>query len=119
MSGISLLVALLAFVLAFPIGAQYWEQALLFLNSMPAGLVDPLFGRDISFFLFHYPFLDAMNTMVRSLIVIAAVLASAVYLLRGGIVLSGRLFSADPFMKRHLGVLVSLFLLSLGAQFCP
>ncbi len=117
MKGISYLAALLAFVLAFPIGTQYWEQALLFLNSMPAGLVDPLFGRDISFYLFRYPFLDAMNTMVRSLLVIAMVLTTAVYLLRGGIVLSGRFFSADPFMKRHLGVLASLFLLSLGIGF--
>jgi len=117
MNGISLLAALFAFVLAFPIGTQYWEQALLFLNSMPAGLLDPLFGRDISFYLFQYPFIEAMNTMVRSLLVIAAILATAVYFVRGGIVLSGRFFSADPFMKRHLGILVSLFLFSLGAGF--
>ncbi|MCK9418647.1 MAG: UPF0182 family protein [Nitrospirae bacterium] len=117
MTAISLLAALLAFVFAFPLGAQYWEQALLFLNSVPAGLVDPLFGRDISFFLFHYPFLDAMNIMLRSLIVIAAVLAAAVYLLRGGIALAGGSFSADPFMKRHLGILLSLFLISLGFSF--
>ena len=68
--GISLLVALLAFFLAFPVGMQYWEQALLFLGSVPAGVADPLFGRDLSFFLFQYPFLDAMNTLVRSLFVI-------------------------------------------------
>ena len=57
-----------AFIIAFPIGAQYWEQALLFLNSTPAGLVDPLFGKDISFYLFQYPFIDAMNTLLRVLI---------------------------------------------------
>jgi uncharacterized protein len=117
MTGVSLLAAFLAFVFAFPIGAQYWEQALLFLNGMPAGLVDPLFGRDISFFLFRYPFLDEMNDMARGLLVVAAVLSTAVYFLRGGIAFSGRFFSADPFMKRHLGVLVSLFLFSLGIGF--
>ena len=117
MNGISLLASLLAFVLAFPIGTQYWEQALLFLNSAPSGIVDPLFGKDVSFYLFQYPFIEAMNNMVRGLLVIAMVLAAAVYLLRGGVVLSGRFFAADPFMKRHLGVLVSLFLLSLGVGF--
>ncbi|MGC1454659.1 MAG: UPF0182 family protein [Nitrospirota bacterium] len=117
MKVISFLAALIAFVLAFPVGTQYWEQALLFLNSMPAGLVDPLFGRDVSFYLFRYPFFDAMNTMVRGLLVIAMVLSAAVYLLRGGIVISGRFISADPFLKRHLGVLASLFLLSLGVGF--
>ncbi len=90
MSGISLLVAVLAFLLAFPIGTQYWEQVLLFLNSVPAGLADPLFGRDLSFFLFQYPVLDAMNTLVRSLLVITAVLTTAVYFLRGGIVFPGQ-----------------------------
>jgi len=117
MSGISLLVAVLAFLLAFPIGTQYWEQALLFLNSVPADLADPLFGRDLSFFLFQYPVLDAMNTLVRSLLVITAVLTIAVYFLRGGIVFPGKSLSMDPFLKRHLGVLVSLFLLSLAASF--
>jgi len=117
MSGISLLVALVAAMFAFPIGSQYWEQALLFLNSAPAGLADPLFGRDISFYLFRYPFLDEMNTLVRSLLVIAGILTAAVYVLRGGLVLSGRFVAADTFMKRHLGILVSLFLVSLGLSF--
>lgn len=115
--GISLLVALLAFFLAFPVGMQYWEQALLFLGSVPAGVADPIFGRDLSFFLFQYPFLDAMNTLVRSLFVIAAILTAAVYFLRGGIALQGKYLSADPFMKRHLGILASLFLLSLSVSF--
>jgi uncharacterized membrane protein (UPF0182 family) len=115
--GVSFLVAVFAFVLAFPVGMQYWDQALLFLNSVPAGLADPLFGRDISFFLFQYPFLDAMNTLARGLIVMAAILTSAVYLLRGGLMITGKAISADPFMKRHIGALVSLFLLSLAVSF--
>jgi uncharacterized membrane protein (UPF0182 family) len=114
---ISIAVAVFAFALAFPIGTTYWEQALLFLNSTPAGLADPLFGKDISFFLFRYPFLDGINTMVRSMIVAAALLTTTVYLVRGGFVLRERFFSIDPFVKRHLGVLVSLFLISLAVSF--
>jgi uncharacterized membrane protein (UPF0182 family) len=117
MKGISFLLAVLAFVLAFPVGTQYWDQVLLFLNSVPAGLADPLFGRDISFYLFQYPFLDAMNSLARGLIVIAAMLTSVVYLLRGGVMISGRVITVDPFMKRHIGVLLSLFLLSLAVSF--
>jgi uncharacterized membrane protein (UPF0182 family) len=58
---VSFLVSLFAFVLAYPIGTTYWEQALLFLNSVPANLVDPLFGRDVSFYLFTYPLIDKVN----------------------------------------------------------
>jgi len=117
MGWIPFLAAILAFLLVFPIGAQYWEQALLFLNSVPAGLADPIFGKDISFFLFLYPFIDAMNTLVRSLLVITVLLTAGIYLVRGGLVITNRFVSADPFMKRHLGFLVSLFLLSLGVSF--
>ncbi len=115
--GLSFLVALAAFVLAFPVGSRYWDQALLYLNSTLTGLVDPIFGKDVSFFLFRYPFIDSINTMARTLIVIAALLTTAAYTLRGGVVLIGRSLSVDPFMKRHLGVLISLFLLSLALSF--
>ena len=114
---ISLVVSLIAALFAFPVGSQHWEQALLFLNSMPAGIADPLFGKDISFYLYIYPFVDMLNDMVRSLIVVAALLTIPVYIVRGGIVVIGRLFTIEPGVKRHLGVLASLFLLSLSFSF--
>jgi uncharacterized membrane protein (UPF0182 family) len=117
MRWLSILVSLIAALFAYPVGMKHWEQALLFLNSMPAGISDPLFGKDISFYLYIYPFLDMMNDMVRSLIVAAALLTIPVYLVRGGIVIMGRLFTIEPGVKRHLGVLVSFFLLSLSFSF--
>jgi uncharacterized membrane protein (UPF0182 family) len=115
--GISFLLALAAFLLAFPIGMRQWEQALLFLNSAPSGLVDPLFGKDVSFFLFQYPFIQTMITLLRSVIMIVAVMTSVVYVVRGGVVMMDRFFSIDAYVKRHLGILVSLFLLCLAATF--
>jgi len=114
---VSLLVSLFAFVFAYPIGTTYWEQALLFLNSTPADLVDPLFGRDISFYLFTYPLIDKVNDAVRGLITVAALLTMPVYFFRGGIVIIGRLFTVEPAVKRHIGILASLFLVSLSASF--
>jgi len=106
-----------SFLLSFTVGTQYWEQALLFLNSVPAGLADPLFNKDISFYLFTYPFVDMLNTMVRSMLVFAALLVTVVYISRGGIVWLGRYLSVDPAVKRHLAILISLFLLSLSFSF--
>ncbi len=117
MGWISLAVSSFAFVIAFPVGTQYWEQALLFLNRMPANLVDPIFGKDISFYLFTYPFVDALNDVARSLIVVTALLTIPVYLVRGGIVLIGSHLTVEPSVKRHLGILLSLFLLSLSFSF--
>ena len=110
-------VSVVMFLLSFMVGMQYWEQALLFLNSVPAGLADPLFNKDISFYFFTYPFLDMLNTMLRSMLVFASLLTGVVYISRGGIVWVGRYLSVDPAVRRHGAVLVSLFLLSLSFSF--
>jgi uncharacterized membrane protein (UPF0182 family) len=117
MGWVSLGVAFLALILAFPVGVGHWEQVLLFLNRVPAGLADPIFGKDVSFFIFQYPLLRTVNDVVRSLIAVAALMTMTVYLLRGGIVVIGRTFTVEPFVRRHLGILVSLFLLGLSASF--
>lgn len=114
---LSFLVSLGGAILAFPLGAQLWQQALLFLNTVPAGMADPLFNKDISFFLFQYPFYDMVNAMIRTVIVLVTLLTGFVYAIRGGMVVTGRFFSIDPFVKRHLAALVAFFLLSLAAGF--
>lgn len=106
-----------AFLLSFTVGARYWEQALLFLNSVPAGLVDPIFNKDVSFYLFTYPFVDLLNTLLRSMLALAALLTVVLSVSRGGIVWLGRSLSVDPAVKRHLALLISLFLLSLSFSF--
>lgn len=45
---------ILAVLIALPFYKQ-WEQALLFIFGPSAGVTDPVFGRDISFYLFSYP----------------------------------------------------------------
>ena len=117
LGGISLIVSLFAFVVVFPVGKEYWEQTLLFLNSVPANLADPLFGNDISFYLFTYPLIDKANDMIRSLVAVSVLLTVPVYILRGGIVTMGRHFTVEPGVKLHLGILVSLFLISLSISF--
>ena len=45
---------LLAIVIAIPFYLQ-WEDALLFFFGSDAGVVDPVYGNDVSFYLFSYP----------------------------------------------------------------
>jgi uncharacterized membrane protein (UPF0182 family) len=106
-----------AFVVAFAAG--YWKgpDALLFFSSVPAGTADPIFGRDLSFFLFSYPFLDSLNEGFRGLLVLSALLSALLYLFRGGLLIVGRSVSPAPRVKRHLGILAALFLASLSVHF--
>ena len=64
---------LLAIVIAIPFYLQ-WDQALLFFFGSSSGIVDPIYGNDVSFYLFSYPIylLIQKELLVTALIVMAA-----------------------------------------------
>ena len=73
-------------------------------------VVDPIFGRDISFFLFELPFFRLVQSLVNGLLLASLVVAGARYLLattRGGEVFVTR-------VRVHLAVLGGLYLLSVA-----
>ena len=91
-----------------------WETVLLYLNRVPfsptASVTDPIFGRDIGFFLFELPFLRLVQGLFNGIVLAALVLTLARYLVgasRGGLVFS------TP-IRVHLAVLGGLFLLSVA-----
>jgi uncharacterized membrane protein (UPF0182 family) len=57
-------------------GAENWEPLLLYLNRVPSGLADPVFGMDTGFYLFALPFLDDLQGLLLlvTLITLAAAL---------------------------------------------
>ena len=42
--------------------ASGWERVLLFLNGVPFGTVDPVFERDVGFYIFTLPLLDSLQS---------------------------------------------------------
>ncbi|MEP6638056.1 MAG: UPF0182 family protein [Chloroflexota bacterium] len=91
-----------------------WETVLLYLHRVPfsstASVTDPIFGRDISYFLFELPFLRLVQGLFNSIVLAALLLSLARYIVgasRGGLVFS------TP-IRVHLAVLGGLFLLSVA-----
>ncbi len=67
-----------------------WETALRFLYQVPYGQPDPQFGKDIGFYLFSLPAYVALNDWLLLVLVVAIVMAGAVYFLHGAINLDRR-----------------------------
>ncbi len=60
----------LGVLLAWPL-FQRWEETLLLLFAPPAGAVDPVFGKDISYFLFALPvYLKILGTLLLALLLL-------------------------------------------------
>jgi uncharacterized membrane protein (UPF0182 family) len=105
-------------------GGDQWDQLLRWLNAVPFGLTDPLFGRDIGFYFFTLPVLEfARGWSIAAVLVIAAGVIFAYVvrgvigvatssITRGDLGVAGRtaLALARP-ARAHLSVLGGIFLL--------
>ena len=56
-------------------GSAQWENLLLFLNPTPFGVSDPLFRKDIGFYVFQFPFLLHIYGWLKFAIVLTAAAA--------------------------------------------
>ena len=104
-------VALVLGFLAAPQAAMHWESALLYFNGSPFGIQDPLLGKDIGFYLFRLPALDAIYRWFLVSLGLMLVATAFIYLLYGGIQYGEDGLSVHAAAKVHLSVLLALLLL--------
>ena len=91
-----------------------WETVLLWIHRVPfsptASVTDPIFHRDISFFLFELPFLRLVQGVFNGIVIAALLLSLTRYIVSAS---SGGLVFSSP-VRVHLAVLGGLFLLSVA-----
>ncbi|MDP9441793.1 MAG: UPF0182 family protein, partial [Actinomycetota bacterium] len=108
--------ALFALIAGTGMGGQ-WRNWILFRNSVPFGTRDPLFDRDISFFVFRLPFMaDAVNWLFVAL-VLTLVMTVVAHYLNGGIRLQAPIQRTTPQVKAHVSVLLGLLALTKAADY--
>jgi uncharacterized membrane protein (UPF0182 family) len=69
----------LAFVFASAAGTQ-WERVLLYLNRQPFGINDPIFNRDVSFYLFELPIFRFVQGWLLPLFIITLLGTAGIYM---------------------------------------
>ncbi len=87
-----------------------WQQRVPFSPDTAAAVVDPVFGRDIGFFLFELPFLRLVQAVFNGIVVATLILVLIRYVVAAT---RGSLVFATP-VRVHLAVLGGLFLLSVA-----
>jgi uncharacterized protein len=104
-------VAILLGLFAASQAASQWESLLLFLNSVPFGLEDPLFGRDIGFYVFQLPALTALYNWLSFSLGLTFLATAFTYLVYRGVQYTQRGLFLTEGAKTHLFSLVAIFLL--------
>jgi uncharacterized protein len=90
----------------------WWQQILLWVHRGDFGVTDPLFDRDVGFFVFSLPLYLQVTTWLLATLVVAASTAAAAYAIGG--VLRTVEPRASRRVRRHLLVLGTLALLVIA-----
>jgi uncharacterized membrane protein (UPF0182 family) len=96
----------LAYLFTAGVGAQ-WPRLLLFLHATPFGVADPIFGRDVSFYVFSLPVYQYLQTNLLVLVVLTAVLVGVVYLTSGALEISSQYMVIKDRPRAHLSALAA------------
>ncbi|HJS44473.1 MAG TPA: UPF0182 family protein [Gemmatimonadales bacterium] len=103
-----------ALVLSLFIGlaaSSAWLPVLQFLNQTPFGATDPVYGRDIAYYVFTLPIVGGALGLLMFLTIIALLACGAVYAIRGDVVVFGKNVTVEPSARMHLALLLGLLLL--------
>jgi len=98
-------------------GSSLWNEFLLFQNRIIGGFNDPVFGKNIGYYLFSIPWLESIKNFTGLILFLTAVIVSLNYFLRGGISLHEKNISIDKRVKIHLGFLAGLFIINIAFGF--
>ncbi len=90
--------------------AAQWETVLQFVNAEPFHVVDPLFGKDISFYVFRLPLFETAYASLQVLFGLTFLLVLMTYLLHRGVQLTTRGPWIAPRARAHLLTLGALIL---------
>ncbi|NPV27686.1 MAG: UPF0182 family protein [Firmicutes bacterium] len=91
------------------IGSDKWIVIQQYLKATPFGVTDPLFGRDVGFYVFILPFYQFVYNFLMAGLVISAVAAGIVYLIASPVAFFRNPLAEFSRPKVHLSVLVALF----------
>ncbi|NJN84719.1 MAG: COG1615 family transporter, partial [Caldilineaceae bacterium] len=100
--------AMLAFFMGLTAAAN-WEEVLIFLNQSSFGLTDPIFGRDVGFFIFSLPIWEALRGWLLTMVILTLIATAIVT----GIGWRG--WQVRTRVLAHLSILGALILLLIAA----
>jgi hypothetical protein len=107
------MVAVFVLLVSYGVGraaAGQWYQLLWFLHPTSFHAADPIFGKDLSFYMFRLPFYEALWRYAYLTLFAVLVISAAVHYFDKAIRVVGGLPAFAPHVKAHLSVILGLIL---------
>src|SRR2546422_3383600 len=84
-----------------------WMPVLQFLHQTPFGVTDPVFGRDLAYYVFTLPIVTGVLAILTVLVTVSLLACGALYALRGDVVVYRRTVTIEPSARLHLALLIA------------
>jgi uncharacterized membrane protein (UPF0182 family) len=94
-----------------------WEKILIFLNQVSMGINEPVFGKDVGFYLFSLPFLEYFRNWLSFALGLILLIVVLVYFVKRTVRYEYRKIHIDPPVKFHISLLLGVYLLLQAAYF--
>src|SRR6059036_881257 len=107
----------LGLALLFGLGAAGgWLGVLQFLHRTPFGVTDPVFGRDVGYYVFTVPVIAGAIGLVIAVTTLTLLTTIMLYVLRRDIIVFRRQVTVEPSARVHLAVLIALLFVLVALQ---
>lgn len=111
---------ILGVIISFSLGlilSKNWDNILLFFNYYKFNYNEPIFGKDISFYIFQMPVLTMLELILYSLSLYSLISVTIVYLLSNNSFSNGGFSGFSTKQLRHLYLLSSCFMGSVTFKY--
>ena len=94
-----------------------WEKILIYLNRTSFGITDPIFNKDIGFYMFSLPFWEFARNWLSFAITIITVVVAAIYVTKKAVKYESKKLIIETPVKVHLSLLIGLVLILKSWQY--
>jgi len=94
-----------------------WEKILIYFNRTSFGIADPIFNRDIGFYMFGLPFWEFVRNWLSFALTIIAVVVAAIYVIKRAVKYEYKKLIIETPVKVHLSLLIGFILILKSWQY--
>ncbi|MCG2821107.1 MAG: UPF0182 family protein [Candidatus Atribacteria bacterium] len=94
-----------------------WEKILIYLNRTSFGIADPIFNRDIGFYMFSLPFWEFVRNWLSFALTLITVAVAAIYVIKKAVKYENKKLIIETPVKVHLSLLIGLILILKSWQY--
>jgi len=99
------------------VASSRWDMWIRFRHAQSFGVTDPVFGKDVGFFIFQYPFLRFVTGWTLTTLVLVILATAAAYYAEGALVIKQARSRVSKAARTHLSILIGLAFLAKAADY--